>query len=269
MQLSFLKYHGSGNDFIIADNRNGQFAPGNRVLISQLCHRNFGIGADGLMLLESSPEYDFHMRYFNSDGLEGSLCGNGGRCIVHFARETGIISDKAVFSASDGIHQAVIGEGDLVSLRLHDVGSPGRDGDAYITDTGSPHYVVFTANIEELDVFGEGQKIRYSEKYRDKGINVNFAEPSGNRILVRTYERGVENETLACGTGSVAVAICNSYREGEGSKKTMIQTRGGLLEVSFEKTGGPAFKNIWLTGPARMVYRGTIDTGQIMDTPET
>jgi diaminopimelate epimerase len=265
MQLSFFKYHGTGNDFIIADNRTGLFPVDNRHLVEALCHRNFGIGADGLMLLENSRGYDFHMRYFNSDGLEGSLCGNGGRCIVHFAREIGIIRDKAVFSASDGMHEAVIGQGDHVSLRLHDVGCPERDGEAYVIDTGSPHYVFFTTNIEGLDVTGEGRKIRYSGKYRDEGINVNFAEPSGSNILVRTYERGVENETLACGTGSVAVAICNAFGEKEGSKKTLIRTRGGLLEVRFDKTAGAAFKNIWLTGPATMVYRGTVDTAFLAD----
>ena len=266
MKLSFFKYQGTGNDFIIADNRDGSFPYGNSLLIKKLCDRNFGIGGDGMILLENIPGYDFHMRYFNSDGIEGSLCGNGGRCIVRFARETGIIDDKASFSANDGGHHAIIVAGDHVSLRLHDVKDIETDGKAYIINTGSPHYVLFSVNIDSIDVVGEGKKIRYGRKYGEKGINVNFAEKTVNRILIRTYERGVENETLACGTGSVAAAVCAVAGSEDGKKTVQVQTRGGLLEVTFEKTG-ESFSNIWLTGPAKMVYRGTVDTDNIMDLP--
>ncbi len=267
MQLSFFKYHGTGNDFIIADNREGSFPYGNSLLIKKLCDRNFGVGGDGLMLLENNPGYDFHMRYFNSDGIEGSLCGNGGRCIVRFAREAGIIGDKALFSADDGKHEAIIGAGDQVSLRLHDVKDIETDGEAFVINTGSPHYVLFRADIDSIDVVGEGRRIRYGKKYGEKGINVNFAEKAGNRILIRTYERGVENETLACGTGSVAAALCAASGSGDGNKSIPVQTRGGLLEVSFEKTGESDFSEIWLTGPAKMVYRGTVDTDIILGAP--
>lgn len=265
MQFDFFKYHGTGNDFIIADNRDKSFPYGNNLLVKKLCDRNFGVGADGLMLLENNPGFDFHMRYFNSNGLEGSMCGNGGRCIVHFAKEAGIIEKTAIFSGSDGSHEAVIENEKTVSIRLQDVNGVERDGKAYIVDTGSPHYVLFAGNIDQIDVVDAGRKIRYANKYGEKGINVNFAETAGDTVRIRTYERGVENETLACGTGSVAAALCALVEMGNGKNPVKIETRGGQLEVRFKQTGTTTFTDIWLTGPAIKVFRGITDIDEIMN----
>ncbi len=263
MQFSFYKYHGNGNDFIIADNRSQAIPYSDQALMRILCNRNFGIGADGLMLLENKPGYDFLMRYFNSDGREGSMCGNGGRCIVHFAKELGIIDRKAVFSGIDGSHEAMIDPEGTVRLRLQDVTGVETDGPAYVLNTGSPHYVVFAGNIEHLDVLKAGREIRYSKKYYEDGINVNFVELLSEGIRIRTYERGVENETLACGTGSVAAALCTMAGKESGRKNIRVETRGGLLEVNFMKTGESAFSDIWLKGPVKKVFHGTLDTGDL------
>jgi diaminopimelate epimerase len=262
MQLPFYKYHGNGNDFIIADNRKQEIPYSDPVLIKKLCDRNFGIGADGLMLLEDKPGFDFHMRYFNSDGNEGSMCGNGGRCIVCFARDLGIIDNTAIFSGVDGSHEARIGNGEIVQLRMQDVNSIQRDGDAYILNTGSPHYVLITGGIDELDVVEAGRKIRNSGKYREKGINVNFVEPVSDGIRIRTYERGVENETLACGTGSVAAALSTSAGNHDGKNRIRVYTMGGMLEVVFTRAGA-TFSEIWLIGPVKKVFHGSIETGDL------
>ncbi len=259
MQLNFYKYHGNGNDFIVIDNRRHIFTANNQILIKNLCDRNFGIGADGLMLLEDNPGHDFHMLYFNSDGREGSMCGNGGRCIVHFARELGIIDDTAIFSGIDGKHAARIDNVGLVHLKMQDVSKIEKDGQAYILNTGSPHYILFIDNIDQIDAVKAGRQIRYSEQFRNEGINVNFVEPADNKIRIRTYERGVENETLACGTGSVAAALCAVIEKELYSNNIKIDTRGGLLEINFRRTGKTAFTDIWLTGPAKLVFEGKID----------
>jgi diaminopimelate epimerase len=263
MQLPFYKYHGNGNDFIIADNRKQEIPYNDRILIKKLCDRNFGIGADGLMLLEDKPGFDFYMRYFNSDGNEGSMCGNGGRCIVCFARDLGIIDKTAMFSGVDGSHEARIEPGGMVQLRMQDVNSIQRDGAAYILNTGSPHYVLITRGIDELDVIAEGRKIRNSGKYREKGVNVNFVEPAGDGIRIRTYERGVENETLACGTGSVAAALCSFTGDRKGKNRIRVYTMGGMLEVVFTRAGS-TFREIWLIGPAKKVFHGIIETGDLL-----
>jgi diaminopimelate epimerase len=263
MQLSFYKYHGNGNDFIIADNRTQAVPYSDQTLIRNLCNRNYGIGADGLMLLEDKPGYDFYMRYFNSDGREGSMCGNGGRCIVHFAKVLGIIDRKAIFSGIDGAHEAAIDPRGTVRLRLQDVNGIETDGHAYILNTGSPHYVIFTGNVDQLDVLKAGREVRYGEKYSENGINVNFVERLSDGIRIRTYERGVENETLACGTGSVAAALCMVAGNGSGRKNIRVETRGGILEVNFMKTGESSFSDIWLTGPVKKVFHGTLDTGDL------
>jgi diaminopimelate epimerase len=264
MQLPFYKYHGNGNDFIISDNRRQNIPFTDQALIKNLCDRNFGIGADGLMLLEEKPGFDFHMRYFNSDGRESSMCGNGGRCIVHYAKEIGLIEDTALFSGIDGRHEAVIGTDGKIRLRMQDVTSLEKDGDACIINTGSPHYVIFADNVDQLDVSGEGRKIRYSKPYSEKGINVNFVEPLSDGIRIRTYERGVENETLSCGTGSVAAAICTMIRKGNGRNSVTVQTAGGLLDVSFIQTGESSFTDIWLTGPVKKVFMGVLDTDEFI-----
>lgn len=263
MQFSFYKYHGSGNDFIVADNRRQSFPTSNHSLIKKICDRNFGIGSDGMMLLEDKPGYDFHMRYFNSDGMEGSMCGNGGRCIVHFARELGIIQSIAKFSGVDGGHKAIIDERGLVHLEMQNVDKINKDGKAYILDTGSPHYILFSENISGLDVLKKGRAIRNSKLYKKEGINVNFVEPAGNFFRIRTYERGVEDETLACGTGSVAAALCIAVEKGISSTPVNIETKGGMLEVDFRQTGKTSFRNIWLTGPAKLVFTGNIELGTL------
>lgn len=217
------------------------------------------------MLLEKSDEYNFHMVYFNADGKEGSMCGNGGRCIVSFAAKMELITKHAIFSGSDGLHKAEIDDRGMVRLKMIDVRQIERDGRAYIIDTGSPHYVLFKDEIGRMDVYSEGRKVRYSKKYFEKGINVNFVEKQTDRILIRTYERGVESETLACGTGSVAAAIASVIDDGAFTGNVRIETRGGLLEVRFNKTGITSFSDIWLTGPVRHVFDGTVRTDNFSD----
>ncbi len=258
MTLKFSKYHGNGNDFIIIDNRKNIFPEQDHSFIRKLCDRNFGIGADGLMLLEEQSGYDFRMVYYNSDGREGSMCGNGGRCLVKFAKTLGIIIDSAIFAGIDGIHEAVIDKSGIIRLKMQDVYKTERDDNAYIIDTGSPHYVIFTDDIDAVNVVEKGRHIRYGEQYKQKGINVNFVERTGESIRIRTYERGVENETLSCGTGSVAAALAhvcdNNSREGS----VTIETRGGPLEVSYKRDKS-SFSEIWLTGPATHVFDGKIN----------
>ncbi len=256
MLINFYKYHGAGNDFIIVNNLDEKltFAADT---IKHLCDRHFGIGADGFMELLPSGKNDFAMRYYNSDGKEGTMCGNGGRCIVAFAKKIGIIKKKAVFDAIDGTHKATIEPDGTISLKMNDVESYTLKGkNIFITNTGSPHYVKFTENINELDVVKEGRKIRYSEAFPE-GINVNFVEINNGIIRMRTYERGVEDETLACGTGTVAVAIASNIIK-QINPPIEIHARGGVLHVDFE-TDGRNFKNIILRGPATFVFEGVIE----------
>ena len=263
MVLKFSKYHGNGNDFIIIDNRRQIFPDNSQALINRLCNRNFGVGADGLMLLEESGDFDFHMIYFNSDGREGSMCGNGGRCIVHFARELAIVKDTAIFSGIDGIHEASFDDRGLVHLKMQDVDKIEKDGMAFILDTGSPHYVIFADSIAGMDVVKAGRMIRFSDRYKENGINVNFVQRASDHILIRTYERGVENETLACGTGSVAAALASVIDSPSKGESIKTETRGGMLEVRFRRTGRLSFSDIWLTGPAKHVFEGIVDTDDI------
>lgn len=260
MELSFYKYQGTGNDFVMVDNRQNTLSKNDTNLIKTLCDRKFGIGADGLILLENSeePGEDFKMVYFNSDGRESSMCGNGGRCIVAFAHFLGIIKEKTAFSAIDGYHEATIDNG-LVSLKMTDVDEIEEKDDAVFLNTGSPHHVVFLKNVSSFEVKEEGAAIRYSSEY-DKagGTNVNFAEPLDQTTLrVRTYERGVEDETLSCGTGVTAVALA-AFATGRVETRTVnLDTPGGELSVSFEPHE-KGFRNIWLTGPAKQVFKGVI-----------
>jgi len=257
MQLKFFKYQGAGNDFIIIDNRGGIFNAGDISLIRFLCSRRFGIGADGLMLLQNYPGYDFQMRYFNSDGPEATMCGNGGRCIMAFARRLGIIERKARFLAIDGEHEAVIEADGQVNLKMADVPSYETIGEDYYLDTGSPHYVRFPDSLENLDVYNEGRNIRYNNRFRDRGTNVNFARLENGGLTVYTYERGVEDETLACGTGITAAALSAALKTGCPEGEFKVKAKGGNLSVSFEKAGN-GFKNIWLKGPATFVFEGEI-----------
>lgn len=259
MTLDFYKYQGTGNDFVIIDNRPQFFPKNNTNLVNFLCDRKFGIGADGLMLLEK-PEIegdDFKMVYYNADGNQSSMCGNGGRCLVAFANFLGIIKDKAQFTAIDGPHKATISNG-LVSLQMQDVKAIHQEGEDLFLDTGSPHHIEFTGELDSLDVKKQGAAIRYNQKYKEKGTNVNFVEQlSSNEFKVRTYERGVEDETLSCGTGVTAVAIAASASNRAPGEIVKLHTRGGELSVSFHK-GGDGYSEVWLTGPATQVFKGEI-----------
>lgn len=258
MNVSFFKYQGTGNDFIIIDNRELTFPKNNFTLIQKLCHRQFGIGADGLMLLEKAGSSHFKMTYYNADGYEGSMCGNGGRCIVAFAKHLGIFDDKVTFEAVDGLHEARI-KGDQVSLGMGDVDHVEAFPDHFFLNTGSPHHVVFSENVDGLDIIQTGRKIRYGAPYFEVGCNVNFVEKCmHNKLKVRTYERGVENETLSCGTGVTAAAIAAHYSGKMTETTIFINTSGGLLQVDFQVVGS-SYRNIVLTGPAEMVFSGLIN----------
>ena len=256
MIFDFYKYQGTGNDFIIIDDRELNFDINNNELIASLCERRWGIGADGLILLRNNREYDFEMIYFNSDGLQSSMCGNGGRCIVDFARILGIVKNKANFLAIDGIHQAKFLE-DEISLKMKDVTEIKKIEKDFLIDTGSPHYIKMIDNLETLNIEKEARIIRYSPLFEDEGVNVNFVSNNSN-INVRTYERGVEAETLSCGTGAIAVAISMYYDDLTHESIVNINTKGGILNVCFEEFNG-VFRNIWLSGPVNMIYSGEFE----------
>lgn len=258
MEIRFFKYQGTGNDFIMIDNRDRELSLSNEQ-VAFLCHRRFGIGADGLILLESEPGFDFRMVYYNSDGNQSSMCGNGGRCIVAFARQLGLVNDRASFSAIDGAHEATISGEGIVALKMQDVKNVESGEDFFYLNTGSPHYVKFIKDVESYDVFHEGKKIRNSERFLEEGTNVNFMEKQDNEIFVRTYERGVEDETFSCGTGVTAAALVAALKGISTSKNNcLVKTKGGMLEVSFEKVLEQNFYNIWLKGPALLVFKGSV-----------
>jgi len=257
MKLHFYKYQGTGNDFVMIDNRNLSFPKTNISLINKLCDRRFGIGADGLILLEPSNKQDFKMVYFNADGNEGSMCGNGGRCLVAFAKQLGIITYKTTFDAVDGLHYATI-ENNIVSLKMIDVTEIEIAKEYTFLNTGSPHHISFCKNISTINVKEAGSKIRYGAPYFEEGTNVNFVEQLTNdSFKVRTYERGVEDETLACGTGVTAVAIAANKTNITNSNTIKIEVLGGNLEVSFEKKD-TSYTNVFLKGPAQFVFEGNI-----------
>jgi diaminopimelate epimerase len=254
MAFEFYKYQGTGNDFIIVDNRLQIFSKNNTKLIARMCDRRFGIGADGLILLEDHSSVDFHMVYYNSDGNMSSMCGNGGRCITHFAKFLKIIENQAVFEAVDGMHESSI-DGDLISLRMNDVNSIRIHDSGVFLDTGSPHHVTLVDNLSEFDVFDEGRRIRTSI-YGEEGANVNFVEKDAPSVFsVRTYERGVEDETLSCGTGVTAVALAMHEIGNSTSEEITLNTPGGKLMVRFVKTND-GYSDIYLIGPAEQVYKG-------------
>ncbi|NNV55707.1 diaminopimelate epimerase [Limnovirga soli] len=258
MNLTFNKYQGTGNDFIIIDNRTANLSL-TKEQIKSMCDRRFGIGADGLMLLNQTNGYDFHMVYYNADGGESTMCGNGGRCLVKFASHSGIHKDTYHFLAIDGPHEAIIKDNGWVYLKMIDVkGIQIIHSDA-VLNTGSPHYVKGVRDIHHYNVFKTGNEIRYSKDFEKEGINVNFVEElNDTEIYVRTYERGVEDETLSCGTGVTAAALVYAHNE-VGFNRIEIQTPGGHLAVEFDKKGEDSFENIWLCGPADFVFKGTID----------
>jgi diaminopimelate epimerase len=259
MHIQFYKYQGTGNDFVILYNWDERYSQLSAETIKHLCDRRFGIGADGLMLLNRHPDFDFEMKYYNADGRESSMCGNGGRCLTKFANDMGILKSDYVFLAVDGVHEASLETNGTVALKMNDVAGIKKAHGDYILDTGSPHYVKVQGNVMQLDVRRKGAEIRYSREFAAEGINVNFVEETDqpDEILVRTYERGVEDETLSCGTGVTAAALVCSHNDA-GFNRVEVQTRGGRLAVEYDRINGH-YENIWLIGPAEKVFEGRID----------
>ncbi len=256
--MKFYKYEGAGNDFIIIDDRSNSFPEKDFGLIKHLCDRHFGIGADGLMLLQLAEGYDFKMVYYNSDGNYSSMCGNGGRCITQFAHSLGVIQKNCHFLAVDGPHHAVVQADGLISLQMIDVDFiEVVDDNALLLDTGSPHYVKRVKGLDTLNLIEESRKIRYNDRFKSEGVNVNFVEERNGSLFIRTYERGVEDETLACGTGVTAAAVAMAYW-GNHNKTIEIKAVGGDLEVRLEKVKD-SFQDIWKTGPATFVFKGEIE----------
>ena len=258
MTHTFYKYQGTGNDFVFVDNRQELFNKDNTKLIAHLCDRRFGVGADGLILLENDATSDFKMVYFNADGNESTMCGNGGRCIVAFAEMLNIFKSETTFSAIDGLHEATIENG-FVKLKMQDVDTIALFDSHAFLNTGSPHHVALVKNIKDFDVKTEGFKIRYGAPYNQEGTNVNFVEQiNAETFAVRTYERGVEDETLSCGTGVTAVALAMHNTGKTNTQEIALNVEGGKLKVSFEKTAN-GYKNIWLQGPATLVFKGEME----------
>jgi len=260
MNIKFYKYQGAGNDFVLIDHRETPLKNIDTKAVAQLCDRRFGIGADGLMFLTDSKDYDFEMIYHNADGNIGSMCGNGGRCIVAFAKHLGIIDSETNFLAVDGPHYAKISaEGNWVELQMIDVDAVNLDEDAFVLNTGSPHYVKEVTGLETMDVYTEGFNIRNNETYKTNGINVNFVERKPDHLFVRTFERGVEDETYACGTGVTAVAMAMAKKQNQiGQVVTPVVVLGGNLEINFSYDG-QQFTDVFLCGPAEKVFEGEIN----------
>lgn len=258
MKIPFFKYQGAGNDFVMIDDRS-EFFPIDQKTIEQICHRNFGIGADGLILLQNDQNSDFKMLYFNSDGRQSTMCGNGGRCIVRFAEDLNLIQSQTSFNAIDGLHHAFINP-EEIQLQMINVSEVQVFSSHLFLHTGSPHHVEFVQDVEQVDVKGRGAQIRYGSPYFEEGSNVNFVQVlDGQTLIIRTYERGVEDETLACGTGITAAAIAAFVSEKIKVNQVKVQARGGNLQVRFEENPSHGFENIWLTGPAKFVFKGEIE----------
>jgi diaminopimelate epimerase len=256
MQIEFYKYQGTGNDFVMIDNRNSVFDKTNIKQIQFLCDRRFGIGADGLILIENLADLDFNMIYFNADGSQ-SFCGNGSRCAVAFAKHLGIIDKQAQFLSTDGEHEAWINAVGEVSLKMHDVATIEKGEGYYFINTGSPHYILNVADVTLVDVKKEGAEIRYNDRFKAEGTNVNFVKFTDTEMDIRTYERGVEDETLSCGTGVTAAALSLAHAKGLQEGVIAINAIGGNLKVGFKRNGNE-FKDIWLIGPAVQVFKGEI-----------
>ena len=256
--MKFYKYQGTGNDFVMIDNRLENFPKNNTKLIESLCNRRFGIGADGLILLENDNSTDFKMVYYNSDGNESSMCGNGGRCLVAFAKSLNVINNEATFIATDGLHNATIDENGIVSLQMKDVNEVKIESEYVFLNTGSPHHVTLVNDLENYNVKENGATIRYSDLYGKVGSNVNFVKQlSETHFALRTYERGVEDETLSCGTGATATAIAMNAIGKTNSNAIDINVEGGKLKVIFEKSE-KGFEKVFLIGPATFVFEGEI-----------
>lgn len=259
MQLEFYKYQGTGNDFVMIDNRSETFPKDDTKLIERLCDRRFGIGADGLILLENDPETDFRMVYYNSDGNQSSMCGNGGRCLVAFAKKLNVIGNDTTFIATDGLHHASVGDNGLVSLQMIDVANIKKSDDHVFLNTGSPHHVQMVDDLEHYNVKEKGAEIRYGDLYGKQGSNINFVKKIDDKTFsLRTYERGVEDETLACGTGATAVAIAMNATGETDATSIDLNVEGGKLVVSFNKEAGK-FTDVFLKGPAEFVFKGVIE----------
>ncbi len=258
MNLRFVKYQGTGNDFIMIDNRSGEWDNLSISTIRKLCDRRFGIGADGLIKINSVEGYDFEVDYYNSDGSK-SFCGNGARCSVAFAHELGFTTDSVSFMAIDGAHEALKKNG-LVHLKMNDVAEIDDSQKEFVLNTGSPHFIHFTENVRDFDILAYGKQIRYSDKYKQEGINVNaIHQLDTHSFEIRTYERGVEDETLSCGTGVTAAALALGRKnEITGDFEYKVKSQGGDLSVKF-RTTGTGFTDIWLIGPAESVFKGEVD----------
>jgi diaminopimelate epimerase len=256
--IQFSKYQGAGNDFVMIDDRSQTFPAHDTQLVAQLCDRHFGIGADGLILIQLDAQADFRMVYFNANGAEGSMCGNGGRCAVRFAHALEMIADTTTFVAADGPHQAQV-KPQEISLKMGKVSQITQHPKYDFLNTGSPHVVQYVESpLSNLDVVQEGRKVRYAEEWVQRGgTNVNFVEVSNNELFVRTYERGVENETLACGTGATACALSAHVRWGIPSP-IKVKVMGGTLSIHFNQDTTGEFDDIWLVGPAEHVFGGVI-----------
>ena len=260
MKINFEKYQGTGNDFVILDNRKKEFNSLTASHIRHICDRRFGVGCDGLMLLGEKDGFDFEMKYHNADGREASMCGNGGRCLAKFAYALGIHKNVYHFLAADGLHEAEIDTDGTVSLKMQDVNHISKFHGDFLLNTGSPHYVKMVNDVMNVDVFKKGRDVRYSKEFEQEGINVNFVEqlPDEDKILVRTYERGVEDETWSCGTGVTAAAlIC--YHNENGFNDVEVKTLGGTLTVEFDRIDDNHYNNIWLSGPAEKIFEGSIE----------
>ena len=258
MTVKFYKYQGTGNDFVMIDNRETRFKPDMKNEIAFLCDRKFGIGADGLILLQEMDGYNFEMVYFNSDGSESTMCGNGGRCLIQFAHDIELIGNHCTFWAIDGPHEGEILNNGMVSLKMKDVTHIENSENAFVLNTGSPHFVCFMNEVSKMNVVQEAQKVRYSDRFTKEGINVNFVEKKSHQeIFVRTYERGVEDETLSCGTGVVASSLALAHKSGMAINSVLVDTLGGKLQVRFQQAGN-GYHSIYLEGPAQRVFSGEI-----------
>ena len=257
--LSFYKYQGTGNDFIILDNRLGLYNNINSKQVAHLCSRKFGIGADGLMLMNTKEGFDFEMIYYNADGNTSTMCGNGGRCMIRFAYHMGLHNYTYRFLAVDGIHEGEIDLNNIIRLKMSNVSSVIFQNSHAVLNTGSPHFVKFVHDIMNVDVVETGRNIRESKPYFEEGINVNFVESmDDDAIYVRTYERGVEDETMSCGTGVTAAALVSAHNS-RGFNRVEVRTLGGKLSVEFEKISDTEFQDIWLCGPAELVFKGELE----------
>jgi diaminopimelate epimerase len=254
--IHFYKYQGTGNDFVMIDNREGLFPQQDKALIQRLCHRKYGVGGDGLILLQDHEVYDFEMIYFNADATT-SMCGNGSRCAVHLAHHLQMIGQHCQFYAEDGPHHATIDEQGLIHVRMVDVTGMDEVAGGYFLNTGTRHYVRPVEKLSDFDVFGEGKKIRYADAFMPQGTNASFVEMVGGKAHMRIYERGVEDETLSSGTGVTAVAICLARLQGLRSPVS-VHTRGGVLQVSFRQQENGSFTDVHMIGPAVMVFEGTV-----------